>query len=76
MPQVTTHALNRDTKFLILACDGIWDCRTSQHTVDFFTRRLWTDSKQPMSRLCPKDELAAAVGTLFLENCPGKDKED
>lgn len=73
VPQVTMHSLNKDTKFLILACDGIWDCRTSQQTVDFFWRNLWTDKKQPTTRLCPKEELADSVGTLFLENCASKD---
>lgn len=30
VPQVRVHNINKDTKFLILACDGIWDCKSSQ----------------------------------------------
>ena len=29
-PDVTVHEINKDTKFLICACDGIWDCMSSQ----------------------------------------------
>ena len=29
IPEVTKFELNDDSQFLILACDGIWDCMTS-----------------------------------------------
>lgn len=29
VPEVRIHRLGPDTKFLFLACDGIWDCVTS-----------------------------------------------
>ena len=28
-PDVHVYEINQDTKFLIIACDGIWDCMTS-----------------------------------------------
>lgn len=34
-PEVKTYEINRDLEFLICACDGIWDCMTSQAAVDF-----------------------------------------
>lgn len=34
-PEIKTFKLTKDTQFLILACDGIWDCMTSQECVDF-----------------------------------------
>jgi serine/threonine protein phosphatase PrpC len=34
-PETTKEKLTSDTAFLILACDGIWDCLTSQESVDF-----------------------------------------
>ncbi len=34
-----------EAKFLILACDGIWDCMTSQVAVDFVAGRLSKESK-------------------------------
>eukprot|EP01059_Diplonema_ambulator_P001405 TRINITY_DN11180_c0_g1_i1.p1 TRINITY_DN11180_c0_g1~~TRINITY_DN11180_c0_g1_i1.p1 ORF type:complete len:398 (+),score=178.71 TRINITY_DN11180_c0_g1_i1:53-1195(+) len=34
MPDVTEHKITKDTEFLVVACDGIWDCLTSQEVVD------------------------------------------
>jgi serine/threonine protein phosphatase PrpC len=34
-PDVTKTAITKDTDFLICACDGIWDCMTSQQACDF-----------------------------------------
>ncbi|KAF8895379.1 phosphatase 2C-like domain-containing protein [Infundibulicybe gibba] len=33
-PDVTCHEITEDDEFLILACDGIWDCLSSQQVVD------------------------------------------
>jgi len=29
-PQITRKALTSDVEFIVIACDGVWDCRTSQ----------------------------------------------
>ncbi|TFK40544.1 PP2C-domain-containing protein [Crucibulum laeve] len=34
-PDVTCHEITEDDEFLVLACDGIWDCLSSQQAVDF-----------------------------------------
>ena len=34
-PEVIVETLNGDHDFMIIACDGIWDCMTSQQAVDF-----------------------------------------
>ena len=34
-PEIRKEKITADTSFLILACDGIWDCLTSQECVDF-----------------------------------------
>ena len=34
-PEVRSYEINPQLKFIITACDGIWDCMTSQQAVDF-----------------------------------------
>ena len=41
---------------------------------NFFTKTLWKDKKKPISQPCAKEELADAVGQLFLENCTKPDE--
>jgi protein phosphatase 1G len=38
-PDVTIENLH-DVNFVVLACDGIWDCMTNQQVCDFITERL------------------------------------
>ncbi|KXN88252.1 hypothetical protein AN958_07711 [Leucoagaricus sp. SymC.cos] len=34
-PDVTCHDITEEDEFLVLACDGIWDCLSSQQVIDF-----------------------------------------
>jgi len=36
LPEIKKQKLGPDSSFLIIACDGIWDCLTSQQAVDEF----------------------------------------
>jgi serine/threonine protein phosphatase PrpC len=38
-PDVTVENL-QDVSFIVLACDGIWDCMTNQEICDFINERL------------------------------------
>jgi protein phosphatase 1G len=35
LPEIHTETIDKDTEFLIIAWDGIWDCMTNQEAVDF-----------------------------------------
>ncbi|KAF2840807.1 putative serine/threonine phosphatase 2C ptc2 [Patellaria atrata CBS 101060] len=39
-PDVTVHEVTDDDEFLVIACDGIWDCQSSQAVVEFVRRGI------------------------------------
>ncbi|XP_064967666.1 probable protein phosphatase 2C 11 isoform X1 [Musa acuminata AAA Group] len=43
-PDINIVELCDDDEFLILACDGVWDCMTSQQLVDFINEHIKTES--------------------------------
>ncbi|KAG5293484.1 phosphatase 2C Ptc3 [Histoplasma capsulatum G186AR] len=49
-PDVTTHEIAEDDEFLVIACDGIWDCQTSQEVIEFVRRGI--AAKQELHRIC------------------------
>nr|GEV82812.1 probable protein phosphatase 2C 60 [Tanacetum cinerariifolium] len=51
-PDINSVELCDDDDFLVLACDGIWDCMSSQQLVDFVSEQLKTESK--LSAVCEK----------------------
>ncbi|CAL5373267.1 unnamed protein product [Camellia sinensis] len=51
-PDVNTVKLCDDDEFIVLACDGIWDCMSSQEVVDFVREQLKTETK--LSVLCER----------------------
>ncbi|KAL8123111.1 putative protein phosphatase 2C 60 [Apium graveolens] len=44
-PDIRTVDLDDDDDFLVLACDGIWDCMSSQQLVDFVREQLESENK-------------------------------
>lgn len=39
-PDVVVKPLHKDVEFMILACDGIWDCKTSDQCVQYMKNQL------------------------------------
>jgi serine/threonine protein phosphatase PrpC len=39
-PEIKVEKIVSDSEFLIIACDGIWDCLTSQEAVNFVSEKL------------------------------------
>ena len=37
-PDISKTPITKDTEFVICACDGIWDCMTSQQACDFVVK--------------------------------------
>lgn len=51
LPDVLEHDLNTlNDEFIVLACDGIWDCLTSQQVVDFVRRYI--KEKKSLTEIC------------------------
>ncbi|KAF1849771.1 protein phosphatase-like protein 2c [Cucurbitaria berberidis CBS 394.84] len=49
-PDVEIHDINQDDEFLVVACDGIWDCQSSQAVIEFVRRGIV--AKQDLSSIC------------------------
>ncbi|RDL37887.1 putative protein phosphatase 2C [Venustampulla echinocandica] len=62
-PDVTVHEITDDDEFLIVACDGIWDCQSSQAVVEFVRRGI--AAKQELSKICEN----------MMDNCLASNSE-
>lgn len=49
-PEIIEHQITEDDEFIIIACDGIWDCLTSQQAIDC-TRLLISQGKE-LAEVC------------------------
>ncbi|KAI0632105.1 PP2C-domain-containing protein [Trametes polyzona] len=68
-PEVIEHAITEDDEFVIIACDGIWDCLTSQQAVNVVRRliangRKLTEICEEICELClaPDTTTGAGIG--------------
>ena len=46
-PEIISHKCDGEEEFLVLACDGIWDCLTSQQVIDFVRRAIANGDSLP-----------------------------
>uniref|UniRef100_A0A804Q581 protein-serine/threonine phosphatase n=1 Tax=Zea mays TaxID=4577 RepID=A0A804Q581_MAIZE len=52
-PDINIVELCDDDEFIVLACDGIWDCMSSQQLVDFIREHIDTVSTKQFNTICP-----------------------
>ncbi|KAI1381053.1 PP2C-domain-containing protein [Hypoxylon crocopeplum] len=62
-PDVVTHEISDDDEFLVIACDGIWDCQSSQAVVEFVRRGI--AAKQELEKICEN----------MMDNCLASNSE-
>ncbi|KAJ6743848.1 PROTEIN PHOSPHATASE 2C [Salix viminalis] len=67
-PDINIVELCDDDDFLVLACDGIWDCMSSQQLVDFIHEQLHVENR--LSAVCERVlDRCLAPSTLGGEGC-------
>ncbi|QMW25404.1 hypothetical protein G4B84_000649, partial [Aspergillus flavus NRRL3357] len=71
-PDVTVHELSDDDEFLVIACDGIWDCQSSQAVVEFVRRGI--AAKQELYRI--SEFRGPGIRNQFEENPDDYDMEN
>ena len=50
-PEVITEKLTSECDFIVVACDGVWDCKTNQEVADFVCKRLKSNSNAKLSKI-------------------------
>ncbi|EIN12613.1 PP2C-domain-containing protein [Punctularia strigosozonata HHB-11173 SS5] len=87
-PDIMTHDITDDDEFLVLACDGIWDCLSSQQVVNIVRR--WVAEGKELGEICeqicehclaPDTTSGAGIGCdnmtiLIVALLHGKTKEE
>ncbi|XP_065865771.1 probable protein phosphatase 2C 60 isoform X2 [Euphorbia lathyris] len=66
-PDINIVELCDDDEFLVLACDGIWDCMSSQQLVDYVKEQLNSESR--LSGVCEKVFDRCLAPTAGGEGC-------
>ncbi|KAL9064227.1 MAG: hypothetical protein Q9157_007913 [Trypethelium eluteriae] len=62
-PDVTVHEITDDDEFVVIACDGIWDCQSSQAVIEFVRRGI--TAKQELHSICEN----------MMDNCLASNSE-
>jgi serine/threonine protein phosphatase PrpC len=60
-PDIIVEDVSKDSDFIIIGCDGVWDCKTNQEAVDFVNERLKRNPDAVLSKIIEElfDEILA-----------------
>ena len=72
-PDILSDDFNNDVDFIIVGCDGIWDCLSNQQACDFVLSRIHKDKNRKLSKIIEEmmDEICAT--DLYNETGVGCD---
>lgn len=65
MPDLFRHKIDKDDRFMVLACDGLWDVMSNQDVVNFITNYSYDiNTWKPIK---PKDNIAKKLGEYAIK---------
>ena len=72
-PDIKVVDFDKDIDFVIIGCDGIWDCLTNQEACDFVTKRLKENPKIKISSIVEEMLDSILAKDLYNETGVGCD---
>ena len=68
-PDITAIELEKEHEFLIIACDGIWDCMSSEEACKYIQDKLRDLKQKSEYQQEEKTPLSSIITNMFLEKC-------
>ena len=68
-PDITVIELEKEHEFLIIACDGIWDCMSSEEACKYIQDKLRDLKQKSEYQQEEKTPLSSIITNMFLEKC-------
>ena len=67
-PEVNIELLDETCEFIILACDGIWDCLTPQEACDYVKKKLYDQKGNPKNNVKISKIIEAMMDDVIAED--------